>query len=350
MTPDDPQPAGPITYVRDKKVRKPGQGSAWFAILAVVGFLGAMVVIALTGGFVRDTVIALACRATACTAGGLATAGWLIVVLPTVAVAVGVLAMRKMSTAAKIGFYAYAVPVGVIATAFIPGRRTSWDEMLNGPGSDQFADGMLWGLAGLGGFVVTAFLASFMTSPRLAPWRQATTIGGLVTTMLVGLALGITGTDKTYFQAADAFPEESWTAAGDTIRRLDLAEQTGCAGALPVDGRGCVLTISGTFSTDDSDAIVELTAVLYTSEEAADAVRATIPAAYDRAKQALVYSAPHTWVLAGKVTHSDQREITDSERGHLLWALKQVTYRFLSVQNGIFVRPTPADGIGPKTP
>ncbi len=54
-------------------------------------------------------------------------------------------------------------------------------------------------------------------------------------------------------------------------------------------------------------------------------------------------------MLLTSVGHADGRRVAEADRGHLLWAAKQVAYRFIGHQIGLLVAPSPADGIGPRT-
>ncbi|WP_020524890.1 hypothetical protein [Catelliglobosispora koreensis] len=321
-----------------------------FGLLAIAAVIAVIFGVAFVGRYVRTAVIEFACQATACTATGMTTAGWLIVALPIATIAAGVLAFKRMSKLVKAAYFVLSVPIVVTSWTFVPGRGSSFSKLFKGPGSYQMSDGLLWGLAGLAGFVVCAVLVSFLKQESLAGRKTHLLCGAFATTMLAGLAIGIAQAAPTPYGAAEAFPEETWTASGDTLRRVSASDKAGCAGVLPVGGTGCVRTLHGVFTTDDSDAVVDFTAVLYTTDEDARAARDAIGSAAGRASEAVVVSAPNNWVVVGKVSHADNRDIVQAERGYLLWTLKQVTYRFLSVQHGLGVRPTPADGIGPKTP
>ncbi|MGW4156307.1 hypothetical protein ACWEDF_24455 [Micromonospora chersina] len=61
-------------------------------------------------------------------------------------------------------------------------------------------------------------------------------------------------------------------------------------------------------------------------------------------------STTGSWVLLSSVGHADGRSIAEADRGYLLWAAKQVAYRFIGRQVGLLAAPSAADGIGPRTP
>lgn len=112
--------------------------------------------------------------------------------------------------------------------------------------------------------------------------------------------------------------------------------------------------MEGTWTTDDSDAVVHLVAVFFPSESMARDRRDALPD--DVAQTGVtgdvltVESVSGSWVLFSSVGHADGRKIAEADRGWLLWSSGQVAYRFIGHQVGLLVAPSPKNGIGPRTP
>lgn len=333
------------------------RGEGFLGVLIVLGILGVPITAGLFAVPIRTSVGNLACAATACSAGGMTTAGWLVVILPPLVVATILLTWRRAGRVGRTALVAAGILVCVPAMTFIPGRGKTFDSVLRsvGAGADQFATGLRWGLLGLLATGVLVF-GAVKSAQRLG--RPARPISAVVAVVAMLAALGVAWgrATPTYLTAADVFPEPGFTSAGDTLSRGGTADQRGCAGIFADDAllnrARCVRTLRVTFTTDDSDAVVDFRAVLYLNRDAARAVRnglpdGVLPVDVDGSVRT-VYSVSNSWLLLGVVGHADGRQIETEDRGWLLWALKCVAYRFMSVQSGFSVEPSPQDGIGPR--
>lgn len=320
-------------------------------IVAIVGAIGCFVVY---GDDVRLGVLDLACEVTGCSAGGMVAAGWLVVALPALIMAITLVAWPRLPKTGRRIMIILAVPAFALVLFFIPGRRRDLDDMIKGTGADQFIEGLLWALGGLGATLVALFVMAFLARKVPAVEARYNTIAGVVAVLLVAAALpvAIANTGSTFVQAEKIFPPVL-SMNGDTLTRTGMADQRGCDGVLPDDSllnrENCVLTVRATYITDDSDAVATLRAVLYGSDEAADRVRDGLTSAKNPSVIE-VYSTTFSWLLAGTAAHADGRAVTAEERPWVLWPLRQVSYHFIGVQGGIFIDPDPKDEIRPRTP
>ncbi|MBB5874503.1 hypothetical protein F4553_007937 [Allocatelliglobosispora scoriae] len=341
------------------KAAKRKQGSGRWGMLVFLGIAALIAFYVLLGRDSRSAIMQTACVVTGCTSGGMAAAGWLVISLPMLYLAGWSLIGWNLAAVVKpgwlrIGYALLGVPLFLQVLLFVPGKHTDLDDILAGPGSDQMATGIRWAGIGIGIGIVLVLATSVVSKGRTSPLLP---VGLAVLAVLAALPVAITRADPTYYRAADAFPDTTITASGDVLQRVDRDEFDGCAGVFAADSlleyRHCIRTVTATYTTDDSDALVTLRAVLYGSDDAArevrDGIGAVTPLGVNGPVRS-VFSVAHSWVLVGTSGHADGRAIAEGEPGWLLWALKQATYRFLSIQAGFHIDPEPKDGIAPRTP
>ncbi|MDG4815046.1 hypothetical protein O7628_05940 [Micromonospora sp. WMMD956] len=351
---------------------RPAPTGALIGVLLVLGLVAFPIVSVVIGPASRERIEGYACAVTGCTGPGMATAGWLLITVPFLSVVTAVAFWSRLPGRARTAVAVVAAPLVLGAYLFIPSRRRDLDDLLDGPARYATATGITWAWAGLAlallGLLVVAVLADIRkTTPAeskktmptgrgkaaLPPvWAPLVAAGACLA--MLGVALG--RADPVPVTAELAFPERTFTVAGDTLTRTSADDQRGCAGVLDDDERlaGCVRTVRGSWTTDDSDAVVRLAAVLFPTEDAARERRGPLRSGTAQAgldgDTADVVSTSKNWVLFVSVGHADGRAIDRADRGHLMWAASQVVYRFIGHQVGLLVAPTPKDGIGPRTP
>ncbi|MEV0395093.1 hypothetical protein [Polymorphospora rubra] len=351
--------AGRVDLDKETRPRRRRDASVLPGLLAIVALIGGPILAGVFAVPIRTTVVSAACRITACSGAGMVTAGWLVIALPLLILITGLLLGRRAGRIGQAALIVAGILAGLLALVFVPGRGSSFASIMRdaGAGADQMATGIRWGLLGLlaAGILV---MAALMLAQRLRRPAGPDTATVAVVALVAALGVAWVRATPTYLAAADVFSEPTFTIGGNTLTRQSSADRRGCAGVLPDDGplerAPCIRTLHVTFTTDDSDALVNFRAVLYSSNDDARAVREALP---DRLAPAdahgdvrTVFSVGGSWLLIGAVGHADGRPIQVADRGWLLWALKCVTYRFLGVQSGIGVEPTPENGIGPRRP
>ncbi|GAA1404246.1 hypothetical protein [Catellatospora coxensis] len=329
------------------------------SLLVVLGVAAAFVTYIALGGHVRSTVLGFACYLSGCSAAGMTTTGWLIVAAPAAVMLVTALFWRKLGRAGRIALGSTAAVVYLVVITFVPGRRRDLSDLIKGPGSDAVADGIMWALGGAGVALLFMLVLVFVAKAVPAVERRYDTVAlaGAVALMVAALPVAITKSDPTWVRAAEVFPTEL-TMNGDRLVRASVGETTGCDGVLPDDAllnkRLCYLTVRASYTTDDSDAVATLRAVLYADDEAADEVRAGLPRGTTpvgvTGEVRTVLSTTYSWVLVGTAGHADGRSVAVDERPWVLWPLRQVSYHFIGVQGGLFIDPDPDDEIRPRTP
>ncbi|WP_091281055.1 hypothetical protein [Micromonospora haikouensis] len=351
---------------------RPARAGALIGVLLVLGLVAFPIVSVMIGPATRERIEGYACAVTGCTGPGMATAGWLLITVPFVYVVTAVALWSRLPGRARPVVVVVAAPLVLGAYLFIPSRRRDLDDLLDGPAQYATATGITWAWAGLAlallALLVVAVLADIRKTvpaesrgtvsaerrktPLPPVWAPLVAAGACLA--MLGVALG--RADPVPVTAELAFPERTFTAAGDTLTRTSADDQRGCAGVLDDDDRlaGCVRTVRGSWTTDDSDAVVRLAAVLFPTEAVARERRGPLRSGTAQAgldgETVDVVSTSGNWVLFVSVGHADGRAIARSDRGHLMWAASQVVYRFIGYQVGLLVAPTPKDGIGPRTP
>ena len=326
-------------------------------ILLVLAPFVAGIGTALWGDELRDLLVAAACRFTGCGAPGMAAAGWLVVSAPIWWLAAGATRFGRWRRPAR---WAYGIGGGVlvlVAWAFVPGRGEELDEVLDGYGELAFATGLRWAGLSIVALIVVGLLTAWLGGKLPA---RATRFAGGVAAVLASLAMLVVATVRGVMPpmtAAAMFPEPQWRVAGDTITRVSTADRSGCAGVVANERLldGCLRTASAVFTTDDSDAVVHLAAVLFPSTGTARAVRDALPDGTGQqgftGDTRTTRTVTQGWLVLTTVRHADGRAIPDdTDAGHLLWAAKQVGYRFIATQVGLLVAPTPKPPIAPRTP
>ena len=307
----------------------------------------------------RAIVIGGACDITACSSAGMTTAGWFVVVLPAIVIAVVAKLWSRLGRVVRAALVLLTVvPTASTALSFLPGRRQTFDDLVRGPGSDQFAGGMVWAIGALVAALVLGLTTAAVGSkvPAVDRWfRRIVTVTSVIV-VLAALPVAVSQAGPTYVRAGEIFPA-TIEMNGDTLTRTMIRDERGCTGVLPDDRllnrRNCHLTVHAGFTTDDSDAVVTFRAVLYRDDETADRVRAGLP---DRltpagvpAESVTVVSTTGEWVLVGTAAHADGRPIASADRGWVLWPLRQVSYYFIGTRVGLMVEPDPKDGIAPRS-
>ncbi|WP_128763651.1 hypothetical protein [Micromonospora sp. MW-13] len=324
--------------------------------LIVLGIVGFFVVQGVFGDEGRAWLQENACAVTGCTGPGMATAGWLLIALPLLYVVTVGACWSRLPGRARPVVILVGAPLVMSGLLFVPGRRIDLDELVDGPGQYATATGITWAGAGVGLFVLALLVVPVLAKNRKVSLPTAWTPLVAAGACLAMLGVALARVDPVPVTADLAFPERTFTVEGDTLTRTSAADQRGCAGVLeddrPLDG--CLRTVRGSWTTDDSDAVVRLAAVLFPSRSAARERRGSLPDGTGQAGitgEAIdVVSVSGNWVLFTGVGHADGRAVAGTDRGYLLWAATQVGYRFIGHQVGLLVSPTPKDGIGPRTP
>lgn len=345
-------------------VQASGKGSGsrfgWLrSLLVVLGIAALFVTYIALGGYVRSAVLGFACYVSGCSAAGMTTTGWLVVAAPAAVLLAAGVCWRRLSRSGRIGLGSTAAVVYLIVVTFVPGRGRDLSDLLKGPGSDAVADGLLWGLGGAGAALLFVLGLVFVGRAVPAVERRFNTIAltGAVLLVVAALPVAIAKSDPTWVRATEVFPAEL-TMNGDRLVRASVGETPGCDGVLPDDAllnkRLCYLTVHAAYTTDDSDAVATLRAVLYADDEAADEVRAGLPRGLTpvgvTGEAITVLSTTYSWVLVGTAGHADGRPIAADERPWVLWPLRQASYHFIGVQGGLLIDPDPDDEIRPRTP
>ncbi|GAB4046618.1 hypothetical protein [Catellatospora paridis] len=360
--------SGPIEYVgkADRRAAKRVAGSGassrfgcLWSLLAVLGFFGAVIAYIRLGGYVRSAVLGLACDLSACSTAGMTAAGWLIVTTPAAMLLLVAALWNRLAKRGRVALGTATAVVGLVALTFLPGRKRDLSGLVKGPGSEAVDAGILWALGGAGAVLLFLLVLVFVGRAVPAVDRRYNTVAlvGAVVLMTAALPLAVNRSEPTWVRATDVFPAEL-TMNDDRLVRVTAAEQRGCDGVLPDDNllnlRNCYLTVRATYTTDDSDAVATLRAVLYADDETADEVRDGLPRGLTpvgvTGDTITVLSTTYSWVLVGAAGHADGRPIDAAERPWVLWPLRQVSYRFIGVQGGLFIDPDPSDEIRPRTP
>ncbi|WNM37033.1 hypothetical protein RMN56_17735 [Micromonospora halotolerans] len=349
----DPDP------VRDGEHVPPPAGTARFGPLALLVPAGIVAFVALrvvSGDALRARIDESACAWTGCTGTGMAAVGWLLITLPVLWAVVAVVLWARFSAPARVGAVLLGLAFLLVAWVHVPGRRSALDLLLDGPAAGAMATGIRWGGVGAGVAVVAVLVRTVRADGGRRPDRGPVGPALVAVALLGTLAVALVRAEAPPVTVAEAMPERTFEAAGDTLRRTGGKDLRGCAGVLAGDVLdGCVRTVRVTYTTDDSDAVVHLAAVLYPGERAARERRGRLPRGTAQlgipaGETITVSSTTGSWVLLSSVGHADGRSIAGAERGYLLWAAKQVAYRFIGRQVGLLVAPSAGDGVGPRTP
>ncbi|WP_432955290.1 hypothetical protein [Micromonospora haikouensis] len=352
-----PRPdAAPQAQAGVEAPARPARAGLSLGALLAFGLVTFVVAQAALGYVGRDRIQGYACAVTGCTGPGMATAGWLLITVPFLYVVAAVALWSRLPGRARPVLILLAAPLVVGGFLFVPGGRNDLDDLVDGPARYATATGITWAGAGVALAVLTLLVVAVLAENRkvaLPPvWASLVAAGACLA--MLGVALG--RVEPVPVTAELALPERTFTVAGDTLTRTSTDDRRGCAGVLAGDGRldGCVRTVRGSWTTDDSDAVVRLAAVLFPTEAVARERRGPLRSGTAQAGLAGetvdVVSTSGSWVLFVSVGHADGRAIARDDRGHLMWAASQVAYRFIGYQVGLLVAPTPKDGIGPRTP
>ncbi|MFG2057098.1 hypothetical protein ACGFI9_24055 [Micromonospora sp. NPDC048930] len=350
---------------RPDPVRGPGTGphggadrtgGRTLALLLPLGLIGYLVLRVAAGDELRARVDEQACALTGCTGTGMAVAGWLIVALPAVWAAAAARLWSRLSGPARVAAVLVGLALGLLAWVHVPGRGSSPAEILAGPAGGAMASGLRWAGVGVALSVVAALVMAGRPADGGRPARQLAGPALVVAALLGSLAVAVARAEPVPVTLAEAMPEKTFRAAGDTLTRTGGRDLRGCAGVLADDDLldGCVRAVRVSYTTDDSDAVVHLAAVLFPSERWARERRGGLRRGVGRTgvpgDAVTVSSTTGSWLLLTSVGHADGRPVAEADRGYLLWAAKQVAYRFIGHQVGLLLAPSPADGIGPRTP
>jgi hypothetical protein len=340
----------------------PGRtGGAAAGILVAALFVLGPILLGVGNAFfghqVRDVVVAAACRFTGCGAAGMAFAGWLVLSAPLWWLAGGALFVGRWGRRARWAYGIGGALLVLVAWPFLPGRGEKLDDLLDGYGELAFATGLRWAGLSIVALIAVALAAGTLGARLPGGVRR---VGGAVVAVLASLVmLGVAMSRGVMppMTAAAMFEEPRWSVAGDTLTRVSTADRDGCAGVVANDRLldGCLRTATASFTTDDSDAVVHLAAVLFPSVDAARAVRDGLPEGTAQmgftGDTRTTRTVTQGWLLLTTVQHADRRDIAgDTDAGHMLWASKQVAYRFIGMQVGLLVAPEPKPPIAPRTP
>ncbi|MEU4369738.1 hypothetical protein [Micromonospora chersina] len=346
----DPDPVRPVPPVAG------AARSGRLALLVPAGIVALVTLRIVFGDDLRARIDESACAWTGCTGTGMAVVGWLVIILPVLWALVAVVLWSRLSVPARGAAVLVGLAFLLVAWVHVPGRRSSLYLLLDGPAAGATATGIRWGGVGAALAVVAAIVLTARAEAR-PPAARGPVGPALVAVALLGtLAVAVARAEAAPVTVAEAMPERTFRAAGDTLRRTGGTDLRGCAGVLAGDVLdGCVRTVRLSYTTDDSDAVVHLAAVLYPSERAARDRRGRLPRGAAQlgtpgGETITVNSTTGSWVLLSSVGHADGRSIAEADRGYLLWAAKQVAYRFIGRQVGLLAAPSAADGIGPRTP
>ncbi|MEV6968012.1 hypothetical protein AB0M47_23165 [Hamadaea sp. NPDC051192] len=327
---------------------------AWLYVVAViVGLMAAFVGYVFLGTILRPMYVSGACELSACSTGGMVIAGWLVIAVPAALIGATAIVQKLAGRTTRRVLLGLTIASVLMALSFVPGRRRrGLSDLVKGPGADQFIDGFLWALGGIGATLVAMVLLAVIGRKAAVIGRNYTVsslvAGAVLVVTAVPVAVSATGSTGTN-------PEEIFPAVlqmnDDVLTRTATANQRGCDGVLADDAllnvENCVMALHVAYRTDDSDAVASLWAVLYTTSDAADAVRQALPSASTDAL-ATIYSTNKSWLLLGTAAHADGGIITKADRPWVLWPLRQVAYRFIGFQNGLLLDPDPGDEIHPR--
>ncbi|MFG3576240.1 hypothetical protein [Micromonospora chersina] len=353
--PERPDAAADPDPVRGAAPVPPAAGvnrSGPLALLVPAGIVALVTLRIVFGDDLRARIDESACAWTGCTGSGMAVVGWLVIILPVLWGVVAVVLWSRLSAPARGAAVLVGLALLLVAWVHVPGRRSSLYLLLDGPAAGATATGIRWGGVGAGLAVVAVIVLTARPQAGRGPIGPALVAAALLATLAVAVARA----EAAPVTMAEAMPERTFRAAGDTLRRTGGTDLRGCAGVLAGDVLdGCVRTVRVSYTTDDSDAVVHLAAVLYPSERAARDRRGRLPRGTallgtPGGETITVNSTTGSWVLLSSVGHADGRSIAEADRGYLLWAAKQVAYRFIGRQVGLLAAPSAADGIGPRTP
>ncbi|MEW2327819.1 hypothetical protein AB0880_08375 [Micromonospora chersina] len=330
--------------------------SGRLALLVPAGIVALVTLRIVSGDELRARIDESACAWTGCTGTGMAVVGWLVITLPILWAAVAVVLWSRLSAPARGAAVLVGLAFLLVAWVHVPGRHSALYLLLDGPAAGATATGIRWGGVGAGLAVVAVIVRTARAEARPGPAHGPLGPALVAAALLGTLAVAVARAESAPVTVAEAMPERTFRAAGDTLRRTGGTDLRGCTGVLAGDVLdGCVRTVRVSYTTDDSDAVVHLAAVLYPSERAARDRRGRLPRGVAQlgtpgGDTVTVNSTTGSWVLLNSVGHADGRSIAEADRGYLLWAAKQVAYRFIGRQVGLLVAPSAADGIGPRTP
>lgn len=285
----------------------------------------------------RPPIFQGACEITGCSPAAMTAITWLLTSLPLWWVITGILLRRFLRPWQLLCGLALAAG-WTLALIFPP--DTLVDERKQGPWAGMTTSG-----AGLGGLSIAlvvltqAVLGWLVISKKL---RLSLSQGALVAALisLVPLPIALLRADRTAVEARILLPEKIFIIDGHTLRRTSATDQRGCAGLLPDDRPlgNCVRTARLTFASDDSDTVVRLAAVLYSSKEAAEAARNRLPADAEQTgisgDTITVRSVQGYWLVLCTVGHADGRPILAEERDYLLRPARQVADHFARRHSG----------------
>ncbi|MCP2322985.1 hypothetical protein HDA40_001492 [Hamadaea flava] len=333
--------------------KKPSRFAVLGGIAGILGFMAALAAYAMLGRVVPSTIAAYACDATACSTEGMVVAGWLVIALPAVLIGATAATAKHVDRTTRRILITLSVLAGLVALMFIPGRHRDMSDVVQGPGADQFIDGMGWALGALGASVAVALLLAMIGRKAPAVERHYSVVLGVAAAVLLLAAapVAIAKTGPGSMSAEDVFPAVL-EMNDDILTRTAVGDQRGCTGVLAdeslLNRENCVLTLHAAYRTDDSDAVASLWAVLYLDDDTADSVRDGLPKVTSDTALT-VFSTSRSWVLVGISEHADGATITSTDRPWVMWPLRQVAYRFIGYQGGLLIDPDPGDDIHPRT-
>jgi hypothetical protein len=211
---------------------------------------------------------------------------------------------------------------------------------------------MGWGLRTLLGAMVLALALGVLSAKvPVRPWVFA-------------VAFSLLGLVMVSFAMTRAEPAQPPPAAlfgptvlvnKDTLTRTSVDERDGCddilADADPL--RGCLRTAEFGFTTDDSDAVIRFSAVLFVDNDGAweawGGIRGDARPAGVDGDTIVVPQVTGAWLTVATVRHADGRAITEAEKPWLLWPAAQLRYAFArAIDYSLATEPEPSVSVAPK--
>jgi hypothetical protein len=238
----------------------------------------------------------------------------------------------------------------------MPGKHSDWYDYAIGLGGDQFVRALRWTVAGflLAGVVVG--LAYWVGGKLTVVRRRFAVTAAVITIAVVGAALpwSISRAYPTAVSSAENFPAVL-QMNDDTLTLTAAGDRRGCDDVLadpaPLGAHHCRRTIWATYTTDDSDAVATVRAVLYYDEDDAaevrDGIRDGAAAAGTSGDTITVVSKSSYWVLVGTAGHADGHAIAVDERGWLMQVLRRATPLFSHALLWLPLDPDPPEEIIP---
>ncbi|HEX5598227.1 MAG TPA: hypothetical protein VFX61_19765 [Micromonosporaceae bacterium] len=140
---------------------------------------------------IRATLLQFACGITGCSTAGMTTAAWLLITLPLWYAIAGVLLHRVRNKHLRRIYLFGLAPLGALVQLFIPGKGTSWNDIVQGPFDAPVQAGIRWGgLSILLAVLTIGVLGWLVLSEKLRlSLRQSALVVALVSLVPLSVAL-----------------------------------------------------------------------------------------------------------------------------------------------------------------